>query len=96
MAEYLYLVACIPHTTSTIILIYLNCILAGLNDCKGEEATGYIDDIAHNSIIKVAWWEFHLMCTDVSQFRRASDDGLAASIIFAMPSASCLNGLLEC
>ena len=48
MAEYLYL-ACIPPSTSTIILIYLICILAGLHDCMGEEAIGYIDDNAHTS-----------------------------------------------
>ena len=36
-------------TTSNIILLYLNCILAGLEDRKGEEAMGYIDNNAHTS-----------------------------------------------
>ena len=31
-------------TTSNIAFYSLNCILAGLNDRKGEEAIGYIDD----------------------------------------------------
>ena len=36
-------------TTSNITLLYLNCILAGLDDRKGEEAIGNIDDYAHTS-----------------------------------------------
>ena len=41
------------HTLVTQLLIYnplyLNCILAGLDDRKGEEAIGYIDDNAHTT-----------------------------------------------
>jgi len=36
-------------TTSNITLLYLNCILAGLNDRKGEEAIGNIDNYAHTT-----------------------------------------------
>jgi hypothetical protein len=36
-------------TTSNIILLYLNCILAGLDNGKGEEAIGYIDNNTHTS-----------------------------------------------
>ncbi len=53
-------------TTSIIILSYLNCILAGLDDRKGEEAIGYIDNNAHTSKntdgnsmlqLRIVYWE---------------------------------------
>lgn len=36
-------------TTSNLSLSYINCILAGLHDCQGEEAKGYIDNRSHPS-----------------------------------------------